>query len=100
MILKLKAWLKFRNEPVVIKPVLFSWNVGIQYKCLTGWRKGSIFCDKRDEFIFPIQTEIIMVFVKAWYWIRYYAYMQIRYWIPFRIKWYFKKPRTGEDLPF
>ena len=97
--MKLKAKLKWSGEQVFIKPVFFSWNVGLQYKCLTGWKSSSIFCDGRSEFIFPLQTEILMLFVKLWYWLRYYVYMQIRYWIPNRIKRAFKK-QSADDLPF
>ena len=96
----LKAKLKWSNEDVLIRPVFFSWHVGLQYKCTTGYRKNSIFCDTRKEFIFPNETEIAMLFVKLWYWIKEYAYMQIRYWIPHRIKRAISKKETTGDLPF
>lgn len=95
----LKAKLKWSNEDVLIRPVFFSWHVGLQYKCTTGYRKNSIFCDTRKEFIFPIETEIAMLFVKLWYWIKEYAYMQIRYWIPHRIKRAISKKETAGDEP-
>ena len=97
--MKLKAKLKWSGEQVFIKPVFFSWHVGLQYKCLNGWKACSIFCDGRNEFIFPLQTEILMLFVKVWYWLRYYVYMQLRYWIPNKIKWALKK-QNADDLPF
>ena len=97
--MKLKAKIKWSGEEVLIKPVFFTWYVGLQYKVVTGWKVGSPFCDKRDYFIFPLQTEIIMLFVKLWYWLRYYAYMQIRYWIPNKMKRALKKPSVN-DLPF
>lgn len=97
--MKLKAKIKWSGEQVLIKPVFFSWNVGIQYKCITGWKACSIFCDGRDYFIFPIQTKAVMVFVNVWYWMRYYAYIKIRYRIPYLIKKALLKPKAGE-LPF
>ena len=101
--MKLKAKLKWSGEDVLILPVFFSWHVGLQYKCVTGYRQYSIFCDRRSDFIFPIQTEVAMFFVKIWYWIKKYAYMQIRYWIPYKIKRFIKRvvsKKEISDLPF
>jgi hypothetical protein len=97
--MKLKAKLKWNKERVYVKPVFFSWHVGLQYKCVTGYKAGSIFCDNRDKFIFPLQTELIMMPIKIWYWLRYYLYMYLRHWLPNRIKRRFQKRAEG-DLPF
>ena len=97
--MRLKAKLKWNNERVYIKPVFFSWNVGLQYKCLTGYKSSSIFCDSRDTFIFPLQTEFIMLFVKAWYWMKEYAYWQTRRKMIRRYRLLFSK-RAEEELPF
>ena len=36
--MKLKAKYKWNGEEVMVKPVYFSWHVGLQYKTLTGYR--------------------------------------------------------------
>lgn len=96
--MKLKA--KYNGEKVMVKPVYFSWNVGLQYKTLTGYSAGSIFCNKGSEYVFPLQTKIVLFFVKIWYWIRYWLWMQIRYWQPNRIKRVLSKKEIGDELPF
>jgi len=65
--MKLKAKFKWNNESVLIKPVFFSWYVGLQYKVLTGPQSASIFCSAEKEFYFPLQTKIAIFFVKIWY---------------------------------
>ena len=98
--MKLKAKYKWNGEEVMVKPVYFSWNVGLQYKTLTGYSASSIFCNKESEYIFPLQTKIVLFFVKIWYWMRYWLWMQIRYWQPYRIKRIISKKETVDDLPF
>jgi hypothetical protein len=61
---------------------------------------ASIFCNKESEYVFPLQTKIVLFFVKIWYWMRYWLWMQIRYWQPNRIKRVLSKKETGDDLPF
>lgn len=97
--MKLKAKYKWNNEEVQVKPVFFSWHVGLQYKTLTGYSAASIFCNKESEYVFPLQTKIVLFFVKIWYWMRFWLWMQIRYWQPNRIKRLLKK-RSDDELPF
>ena len=98
--MKLKAKYKWNGEVVKVKPVYFSWHVGLQYKTLTGYSAASIFCNKESEYVFPLQTKIVLFFVKIWYWMRYWLWMQIRYWQPNRIKRVLSKKETGDELPF
>lgn len=58
--MKLKAKYKWNGEEVKVKPVYFSWHVGLQYKTLTGYSAASIFCNKESEYVFPLQTKIIL----------------------------------------
>lgn len=95
--MKLKAKVKWCNEWVVVKPIWFCWRVGMQYKVLTGYKSASIFTDSYDEFYFPIQSKIVLLFVRLAYWCRMWLWMQIRYWQPRKIKMYFKKQ---SELPF
>lgn len=97
--LRLKAILKWNRETVFIEPILFSWHVGIQYKVLTGNSSGSLFCRKRSDFIFPLQTKIAMLFVKSYYSIYEGGYWQGRRKIKTRIKRYKLRHNKG-DLPF
>lgn len=97
--LRLKAILKWNKETVYIEPILFSWHVGIQYKVLTGNSSGSLFCRKRSDFIFPLQTKIAMLFVKACYYVYEGVYWQGRRKIIYRIKRYKLRHNDG-DLPF
>lgn len=97
--MKLKAKLKSNNDQVLIKPVFFSWNVGLQYKCLTGYQSASIFCNSRKDFYFPLQTEIVMLFVRAWYWCYEYAYWHTRRKIIRYAKMLKTKP-ADDGLPF
>ncbi len=48
--MKLKAKYKWNREKVQVKPVFFSWHVGLQYKTLTGYSASSIFCNKAKEY--------------------------------------------------
>ena len=98
--MKLKAKYKWNGEVVKVKPVFFLWHVGIEHKTLTGYSAASIFCNKESEYVFPLQTKIILFFVKIWYWMRYWLWMQIRYWQPNRIKRVLSKKEIGDDLPF
>lgn len=83
-----------------IRPVFFAWHVGLQFKTVVGRLDGSLFCNKMENYIFPIKTKLIMIYVNAIYWIKEYAYKQIRYKIPHKIKLKFQnKDRVG-DLPF
>ena len=98
--MKLKAKYKRNGEEVMVKPVYFSWHVGLQYKTLTGYSAASIFCNKESEYVFPLQTKFVLFFVKIWYWMRFWLWMQIRYWQPYRIKRVLSKKETGDELPF
>ena len=98
--MKLKAKYKLNGEDVKVKPVYFSWQVGLQYKTLTGYYAASIFCNKESEYVFPLQTKSVLFFVKIWYLMRYWLWMQIRYWQPYRIKRLLSKKETGDELPF
>lgn len=97
----LNARTKWGGDCCKIRPVFFAWHVGLEYKTVEGPLSGSIFCNKRDNYIFPVQTELIMLYVKLYYWFKMYAYKQVRYWIPAKIKRALKpkKVRAG-DLPF
>ena len=53
--MKLKAKYKWNGEEVMVKPVYFSWHVGLQYKTLTGYSAASIFCNKESEYVFPLK---------------------------------------------
>ncbi len=97
--MKLKATYKWNGEAVLIKPVFFCWHVGLQYKTLTGFSASSIFCNKEAAYIFPMQTKMILFFVKIGYWVRFWLWMQIRYWQPNRLKQLFKN-KNADDLPF
>jgi hypothetical protein len=98
--MKLKAKYKWNGEDVLVKPIFFSWLVGIQYKTLTGRSASSIFCNREKEFLFPIQSKYVIFFLKIYFWIRYYFWMQIRYWLPNRIKRLISKKETTDGLPF
>lgn len=98
--MKLKAKYKFNGEIVLVKPIFFSYFVGIQYKTLTGWSASSLFCNKESKFVFPIQTKIIIFFLKLFFWLRYYLWMQIIYWQPNRLKRLILKNKTIDELPF
>lgn len=98
--MKLKAKLKWNGKDVLVEPILFDWHVGIQFKTITGPGAGSIFCNTKNEYIFPLQTKVILFFVKIWYWLRYWLWMQIRYWQPNRIKRIISKKETVDGLPF
>ena len=97
--MKLKAKYKWNGEEVLVKPVFFSWWVGLQYKTLTGYSAASIFCNSAKEYDFPLQTKFVLFFVKIWYWMKMWLWMQVRYWQPNRIKRMFRKRSVGE-LPF
>ena len=97
--MKLKAKIKWSREDVLVKPVFFSWNVGLQYKTIVGHGADSMFCNKESEYVFPLQTKIVLFFVKIWYWMRFWLWMQIRYWQPRRIKRLLKK-RSDDEFPF
>lgn len=84
--MKLKATRKWNNEPVLIKPVFYDWHVGIEYKSLTGYKHCSIFTEKANAFIFPIETKIIVFFIKIGYWFRFYLWKRIRYTLIWKIK--------------
>ena len=55
--MKLKAKYKWNGRSNG-KPVYFSWNVGLQYKTLTGYSEASIFCNKRKWVCIPIANQI------------------------------------------
>lgn len=76
--LRLKAKVKRSGEDVIVKPVFFEYYMGIEFKPLTGWMADSVFCRAKQDFIFPIQSEIILFFVKIWFWISRYAYVKMR----------------------
>ena len=97
--LRLKAILKWNKTTVFVEPILFSWHVGIHYKVLTGNESGSLFCKRRSAFIFPLQTKIVMFFVKVFYWIYEGGYWQGKRKIKTRIKRYKLRHNKG-DLPF
>jgi len=91
--MEMTAIIKWNNEKVFIKPILFAWHVGINFKTLTGYHSASIFCDRRDYFYFPISTKIKMIPIYVWYWLRFWLYMELRYWIPNRLKKFYNKQK-------
>lgn len=93
--MKLKAIKKWDNEKVLIKPILFTWNVGIQFKILTGIESSSIFCMERKEFVFPIQTKILIGFVYLWY-----LMYELCYWQTKRKILYWFRTKGKNKLPF
>ncbi len=101
--MKLKAKMKWSGEQVLIKPVFFAWHVGMQFKTLTGYGANSFFCNGAKDFVFPLETKLILFFLKIGHWGRMWLWMQIRYWVPNKVKRAFIKKRPGyddDDLPF
>ena len=95
--MKLKAKYKWNGEEVIIKPVFFDWCVGLEYKVVRGHGDCSIFCNSEKDFIFPMQTKFILLFVKVWYLIKKGIWDEIRYRLPYRISRMFK---SKSQLPF
>lgn len=98
--MKLKATIKWSKEKILVEPVLFPWRTGMHFKILTGYASNSLFCNIASDFIFPPSTKFILLFIRVWYFIRMYLWMQIRYWQPYKIKRMFKRKSTNDDLPF
>lgn len=101
--MKLTAKIRHSGKKVVVKPILFGYYVGVQYKELTGPGSGSIFCSKKQEFIFPWYGEILIFFIHIYHWLTKYAYMYLRYWLPNRIKYQLSRKKVklhDDDLPF
>lgn len=96
--MKLKAKIKWSKEDVLVKPVFFCWYVGLQYYTLTGYGSNSLFCNTKSHYIFPIETKIILLFVRFAYWCRMWLWMQVRHWQPNRIRKAFRKHHPTDEL--
>lgn len=84
--INIKAIDKIDGEIIYVRPVFFAWHVGIHYKIVKGIMSGSLFCRTASDLIFPRKSKAIILFIKSWYWITNYAYMQLFKWIPARVK--------------
>ena len=101
--MKIKVNCIYTGEGLVISPVFFSWNVGLQFKCVEGWKSGSMFCDRETAFVWDKRAKIQLFFIKIAYWIVKYLYMHLfHYWPTRLVKAYIRliDPQRNDELPF
>ena len=102
--MKLKAYYKWNGGIAYLKPVFFSYHVGLQMK---DDQFGSIFCSRIDEFNYPFLSKILLFIVKIVYYLKMRVWWYIYHRLPYLYMLHFRrtfgmdKDRVGINrLPF
>ena len=100
--IKVKAFKKWNQEPVLLKPVFFMFYKGFEWREVSGYGKYSYFATGHNDYIFGTWAKCKIWFIWRLYWGRNVFWRRIRYAYPHRLRKWIKSlfQKKVDTLPF